>query len=62
MLEIISEWSTIYFKLGACFGFGFGALAQIYKDTARRWTLVTCIILTLVWPWMFVEAWTGRKK
>ncbi len=62
MLEIISEWSTIYFKVGACFGFGIGAIAQCFKGLSRPWTLGTAIIITALWPLMFWNAWHAEKE
>lgn len=62
MLEIISEWSTIYFKVGACFGFGIGAVAQVIQGTSRQWTLITCLLLTMFWPMLFWDAAFGERN
>ena len=61
MLETISEWSTIYFKLGACLGFGIGALAQVV-ETKRDWTFFNCVIITCLWPVIILEVWTRSRK
>ena len=63
MLETISEWSIIYFKVGAILGFGIGALAQLFRgQTSRDWKLRECLIITLVWPFLFWEAAFGERN
>lgn len=56
MLEIISEWATIYFKVGAILAFGLGAVAQIIQGKSRDWTLTTSLVLTLFWPYLLWDA------
>lgn len=62
MLETISEWSVIYFKVGACFGFGIGCIAQVISGTSRKWTLLDCFIITCFWPKMFWDAAFGERN
>lgn len=62
MLEIISEWSVIYFKVGAILGFGIGALAQVIAGTSRDWTLSTCLALTIAWPLIFHYVARGLRN
>lgn len=63
MFEVISEWSVIYFKVGACIGFGIGAVAQLLSDkTSRDWTLATCLLLTGFWPYLLWDVAFGERR
>ncbi len=48
MLEAVSEFAILYLKTGACFGFGWGALAQCFP-ISQDWKLKHSLILTVGW-------------
>ncbi len=61
-MQTVSEFAILYLKTGACFGFGFGALAQCFK-LSQDWTLKHSLIITLGWPVLTAMLiWSYRNK
>lgn len=63
MLDLVSEWSVVYFKVGGIIGFGIGALAQVISaHTSRDWTLTTSVLLMMFWPYLLWDAAFGERN
>lgn len=63
MLETISEWAVIYFKVGAIAGFGIGAIAQLLSARITGdWTLRTCLTLACFWPMLILDVIAAKLK
>lgn len=60
MLQIISEWAVVYFKVGGCFGFGLAALGQAIQKQSP-WRLSYALLVTFMWPFVFYRAWSLRN-
>lgn len=61
MLETVSEYAVVYFKVGGIIGFGIGALAQVVKETGRNWRFGDCLILAAFWPFVVISMLKARR-
>ncbi len=62
MLEALSALALVYFKVGGIFGFGVGALAQLWPETRQRFSLVIVFICSALWLPIACEViWSYRK-
>jgi hypothetical protein len=60
-MQALSEFASIYIRIGLGLGFGLGIAAQFFPATKERWGLVAALYLTAFWPGILWFAVFGKK-